>query len=308
METGFVAGFARAGAAASGAQGAAVMLGSDGAVRAMVGGRDYTASQFNRATQARRQPGSAFKPFVYLAAAEYGAAPLTRVDDSPLRIAHGPRTTTTQNITAKFPMLRRWLCPSMRRPCACRNTSAAQPCAGSRAPPGGRRHCRQVRPSDWALTPSPHSGWPALIAPFANGGYRVAPFVVRRIETADGAVIFERDAGFEEIAASRNAVASVNVMLEGVVEWGTGKAAAIPDTTSPARPVRRKTIATAWFVGHAGGLVCVVWVGRDDNRPMGEVTGGGAPAQTWRENHGAQPAAPLRGAATGDALGFVADG
>ena len=126
-------------------------------------------------------------------------------------------------------------------------------------------------------------GLAGAYAPFANGGYRVTPFVIRKIETSDGVVIFQRDVGFEELAASRRAIASVNMMLEGVVEWGTGKAAAVPGYNVAGKTGTSQNNRDAWFAGHAGGLVCVVWVGRDDNRPMNNVTGGGAPALLWRE-------------------------
>ncbi len=283
MELGFAAGFARAGDAVAKAQGAAIVLGSDGAVRAMVGGRDYAASQFNRATQARRQPGSASKPFVYLAAAEYGAAPLTRVDDSPLRIGKW----APDNYNSKY--------------YGDVSHAAALALSLNAATLRVQEHVgraavrRAARAAGWptALSQGPALGLgvdgisplglAGAYAPFANGGYRVAPFVIRRIETADGAVIFQRDAGFEDLAASRNAIASVNMMLEGVVEWGTGKAAAIPGYNAAGKTGTSQNNRDAWFAGHAGGLVCVVWVGRDDNRPMGDVTGGGAPAAVWRE-------------------------
>lgn len=283
LETGFAAGFARAGDAVDGAQGAAVILGSDGAVRAMVGGRDYSVSQFNRVTQARRQPGSAFKPFVYLAAAEYGAAPLTRVEDSPVKIG----AWAPDNYKSKY-----YGDVSHAAALALSLNAATLRVQES----VGRATVRRVaRNAGWPLPLAPGPslglgvdvvsplGLAGAYAPFANGGYRVTPFVIRKIETSDGVVIFQRDAGFEELAASRRAIASVNMMLEGVVEWGTGKAAAVPGYNVAGKTGTSQNNRDAWFAGHAGELVCVVWVGRDDNRPMNAVTGGGAPAQLWRE-------------------------
>jgi len=283
LETGFSAGFARAGDIVSDAQGAAVLLAPDGAVRAMVGGRDYAASQFNRATQARRQPGSAFKPFVYLAAAEYGAAPLTRVEDAPLRIGKW----APDNYNSKY-------YGDVSHAAALALSLNA---ATLRVQEGvGRSAVRgAARAAGWpaALSPGPALGLgvdaisplglAGAYAPFANGGYRIRPFVITRIETSDGSDIYRRNVGFEDLAASRDAIASVNVMLEGVVEWGTGKAAAVPGYTAAGKTGTSQNNRDAWFAGHAGGLVCVVWVGRDDNRPMNDVTGGGVPAQIWRE-------------------------
>lgn len=283
LEIGFEAGFARAGDSVDDAQGAAVIMASDGAVRAMVGGRDYSASQFNRVTQARRQPGSAFKPFVYLAAAEAGAAPLTRVDDSPVKIG----AWAPDNYKSKY------YGEVSHAAALALSLNAATLRVQENV---GRATVRRVaRDAGWPVTLAPGPslglgvdvvsplGLAGAYAPFANGGYRVSPFVIRKIETSDGVVIFQRNTGFEALAVSRRAIASINMMLEGVVEWGTGKAAAVPGYAVAGKTGTSQNNRDAWFAGHAGGLVCVVWVGRDDNRPMNEVTGGGVPARLWRE-------------------------
>jgi penicillin-binding protein 1A len=282
-ETGFEAGLARAGAQLTDGQGALVMVDSGGAVRAMIGGRDYAASQFNRAAQARRQPGSAFKPFVFLAAAEYGAGPGARVEDAPIRIG----AWSPDNYKSKY-----YGDVSYGEALAL-SLNAATLRVQERV---GREAVRRVvRKAGWSgdLTQGPSLGLGVdAISPldlagtyalFANGGFRVSPYAIEEIKSVDGDVLYRREAVFEEEVASRRSIASVNIMMEGVVDWGTGKAAEVPGYRVAGKTGTTQNHRDAWFVGHAGGLVCAVWVGRDDNAPLSGTTGGGAPAMIWGE-------------------------
>ena len=119
-------------------------------------------------------------------------------------------------------------------------------------------------------------------APFANGGYRVEPTAIERIDMADGGRLYRRGAAFVDVAAAPGSIAALNDMLAGVVRDGTGRAAALSHFQAFGKTGTTQANRDAWFAGHAGGLVCVVWTGRDDDRPMGGVTGGAAPATIWR--------------------------
>ena len=284
VELGMTAGLAQAQEAAMDeAQSAIVMLDGDGAVRAMVGGRDYRQSQFNRAVQAKRQPGSAFKPFVFLAAVESGLAPEDVVLDAPVEVdGWAPDNYKSKyygEITVQEAMARSLNGASVR----------VQEAVGR-----GRVR-RQARSMGWSGKLNPG---PALVlgvdaisplslasayAPFANGGFRVSPYVVERIETIDGELIYQHSGAYEGEAASRDSVATLNAMMESVVEWGTGRAAQVPGHRAAGKTGTTQGNRDAWFAGHAGGKICVVWVGRDDNAPMQGVTGGRAPAVIWRE-------------------------
>jgi penicillin-binding protein 1A len=120
-------------------------------------------------------------------------------------------------------------------------------------------------------------------APLVNGGYRVEPHAVTSIKTGDGESVYRRDANLLGPAASSQSTAALNLMLRSVVAYGTGAAASLSSYEAYGKTGTTQESRDAWFVGHAGGYVCVVWVGRDDNRPMGDITGGTAPALIWRE-------------------------
>ena len=282
-EMGFIAGFASAPDNLDGVQAAAVIIDKEGAVRAVIGGRDYQKSQFNRAVQAQRQPGSAFKPFVYLAALTSGSGEDDIVLDAPLRIGNW----APDNYNSKF------YGEITLREALARSLNSATIRVQEKT---GRRSVRNMaRAMGWrgALTSGPSLALgvdavspldlAAAYAPFANGGLRIETFVINRIETTDGDIVFQRAGSIVGEAAPPQAIAQVNEMLRSVVEWGTGRAAAIPGYRAAGKTGTSQDSRDAWFAGHAGGIVAVVWVGRDDNGPMPGVTGGRAPAVIWRE-------------------------
>jgi penicillin-binding protein 1A len=273
---------ARDGPKVSVSQGALVAMSPDGAVRAMVGGRDYSGSQFNRATQAQRQPGSAFKPFVYLAGLEAGLRPSDQFVDAPIRIGNWQPRDYTGRYQGEM-TLTEGLAQSI-------NTIAVQ--VAQRA---GIRKVVAVAhqlgiSSDLAPEMSLALGTGEVnllelvsaYAPFANGGLGVWPHGIAEIRDSDGNVVFRRTGSGVGRVVSPELAGTMNEMLSGVIGHGTGRIAALP------RPAAGKTGTTqdyrdAWFIGYTADLVAGVWLGNDDNSPTNKVTGGSLPAQTWRQ-------------------------
>ena len=272
---------ARDGPKAAVSQGALVAMSPDGAMRAMVGGRDYSESQFNRAAQAQRQPGSAFKPFVYLAGLEAGLRPSDPFVDAPIRIGNWQPRDYTGRYQGEM-TLAEGLAQSI-------NTIAVQ--VAQRA--GIRNVVAAAHRLGISSALAPEMSLAlgtgevnlvelvAAYAPFANGGTGVWPYGIAEIRDSEGKVVFRRSGSGAGRVMSPEIAGTMNEMLSGVISRGTGKSAAIP------RPVAGKTGTTqeyrdAWFIGYTADLVAGVWLGNDDNSPTNKVTGGSLPAQTWR--------------------------
>jgi penicillin-binding protein 1A len=286
------------GAKAEVGEAALVALSPDGAVRAMVGGVDYGKSQFNRATQALRQPGSAFKPFVYLAALETGLLPSARFVDAPLAInGWSPR-----NFDGKY----RGAVTAAEALAHSINTVAVQVAERT----GRERVIRTAHRLglEGTMTPTPSLALgteevtlldlTAAFAPFANGGFGVWPYAIDRILDVNGRVLYRRQGSGRGRVVAAYHVGLMNAMLEDAIANGTGKAARLN------RPVAGKTGTSqnyrdAWFIGYSADLVAGVWMGNDDGEPMKRVTGGGLPAALWRDfmmdAHAGLPAKPLPG-------------
>lgn len=262
---------------------AAVILDAEGGVRAMAGGRDYRVSQFNRAAHARRQPGSAFKPFVYLAALEAGAHPFDIVADAPITVGKW----SPENYKGKYfgdVTLTEGLARSLNGATVRVQEQTGRGAVRLAAKRMGFGGALTLGPAlalgvD-AVTPLELAG---AYAPLANGGYRIEPHAVERIDLSDGDAVFVRKSKFIEAAASSDSIRQLNEMLAAVADWGTGRQARLSRYSTHGKTGTTQDNRDAWFAGHAGGLVCVVWVGRDDDKPMGDITGGGAPAIIWRE-------------------------
>ncbi len=262
-------------------QGAVIVLAPDGAVRAMVGGRNYVSSQFNRSTQALRQPGSAFKPFVFLAGLEHGLTPDSRMIDGPLRIkGWAPRNYGGRyygDVTLREAMAR-----SM-------NSVAVQVSEKS-----GRENVAEVARRLGISSKIDTSASIALgtsevtlldltgaYAAFANGGSGVWPFGVEEIRGRGGKLLFRRDGAGTGRVIAKERLLMMNDMLSSVVSWGTGKAAQI-DRRAAGKTGTSQDFRDAWFVGYTGELVTGVWFGNDNGAPMNKVTGGSLPAQLWK--------------------------
>jgi penicillin-binding protein 1A len=271
------------GEALSVSQGAVVVLDPLGAVRAIVGGRSYSDSQFNRATKARRQPGSAFKPFVYLAALERGLSPDSVVYDLPVDInGWKPRNDNGKYLGAVT--MRQALAGSI-------NSVAVRLCleAGThRVIETARRlgvSSALRKDASLALGTSEVSmlELAAAYAAFANGGRRVEPHVIRRIRLSNGRVLYTRDGPPARQVLAHRDVAAMNGMLSEVIKEGTGKRAALGEIQAAGKTGTSQDFRDAWFAGYTSNLVASVWVGNDDGRPTQRVAGGGLPALLWRE-------------------------
>ena len=274
---------AGAGASRKIGQGAIVALDESGAVRAMVGGRDHATSVFNRATQARRQPGSAFKTVVYLAGIEAGLAPEDRVEDAPITVGDwSPR-----NYDDKYRG------PVTVREGFARSINTVAVRVGLRA---GVKRIREAAhrlgiestlPADASIALG--TGEVTLLeltsayAAIANGGARVLPHGIAEIRNRAGDVLYGRAGSGAGRAAKLPAVTAMHDLLAATVAEGTGRNARLPEGLGPAygKTGTSQKFRDAWFVGWAGGLVTGVWLGNDDGSPMDTVTGGSYPAQTW---------------------------
>jgi penicillin-binding protein 1A len=262
-------------------EGALVAMSPDGAVRAMVGGRDYGDSQFNRATQALRQPGSSFKPFVYLAALEHGLRPTDRFNDHRVRIGKWEPHNYENKYVGEVTVAEA-LAQSI-------NTVAAQ--VIERA---GVDNVIEVahrlgitatlnRDASLALGTSEVTliDLTSSYAAFASGGIGAWPFGISEVRDTHGAVLYRRAGAGPGRVIDRELAGEMNEMLMGVMSHGTGKSAALD------RPAAGKTGTTqdfrdALFIGYTADLVAGVWFGNDDNAPMRRVTGGTLPARTWK--------------------------
>ncbi|MEZ5841660.1 MAG: PBP1A family penicillin-binding protein [Hyphomicrobiales bacterium] len=262
-------------------QGALVAIDGTGAVRALVGGRSYSQSQFNRAVTAKRQPGSAFKPFVYLSALEAGLTPDTvRVDEAVSIKGWRP-----QNYSKKFEgpvTLRKALARSL-------NTVAAR-LADEVGPKTvvATAHRLGIE-SPLTATPSIALGTSevspleltAAYVPFANGGYGVVPHVIQRIRTAKGKVLYDgAGSGLGRVIEARY-VAMMNDMMAETLSTGTGRKAEIAGWPAAGKTGTSQDFRDAWFVGYTANLTAAVWLGNDDSSATKKATGGNLPAVIW---------------------------
>jgi penicillin-binding protein 1A len=270
------------GAAHAASEGALLSMTPQGAIVAMVGGRSYADSGFNRAVLARRQPGSAFKPFVYLAALEAGYQPEDMMMDEPIRI--GKWQPANYN--------GRYIGPVTMEDALARSINTV---AVTLADEVGRDRVIDVA-RRFGIT-SPLEPVPSLalgsqglgmieltgaFAGFANGGTGVVPHIIQRIGAKDGRTLWvPQGDGFGEIAAP-DRIGTLNQMLIGVVEAGTGTGARVPGQIVAGKTGTSQDLRDAWFVGYSSYFVTSVWVGNDDYSPMKAVTGGTLPAKIFR--------------------------
>lgn len=263
-----------------GTQGALVSIDRDGAVRAMVGGTDYVRSNYNRAVTSVRQPGSAWKLFVYLAALEAGFRPEDQVEDKPVTIGGWTPKNSGGNFAGTI---------SLRTAFAySKNTVAAQ--IGEEV--GTSTIANMAR--RFGISTPINTG-PSMVlgtsetrvidmtkafAGVAAGGRNISPFGISKVTTIDGEIIYRHKRSAQVQLVEAYVAGAMIDLMQSAVAAGTGKAAQI------GRPVAGKTGTTqsnkdGWFLGFSSGLTTGVWMGRDDARPVGNLQGGTAPAKAW---------------------------
>jgi penicillin-binding protein 1A len=262
-------------------QGALVALDPNGAIKAMIGGRNYADSQFNRAVAAKRQPGSSFKPFVYLAALEKGLTPDTVRDDAPISV----KGWSPENYSREYfgPVtLTKALALSL-------NTVAVR--LGLEVGPKtvvAVAHRLGIT-SDLDPVPSIALGssdvtpleMVSAYAAFANGGLGVQPHVIARVRTANGKQLYaRRNANFGRVIDPQY-VAMMNQMMQETLLTGTARKAELPGWQAAGKTGTSQDWRDAWFLGYTSYLVAGVWLGNDDSSPTKKVSGGNLPVEIW---------------------------
>jgi len=283
-------------------EGAVVVLDPLGGVKALVGGRSYQISPYDRALKSLRQPGSAFKPFVYLTALESGYTPDSIAYDGPVNIGGWKPHNYTNDYKGKV-TLRYAMAHSL-------NTVAVKLTAEVGAWKVVRTARRLGINSKLHAQPSIALGTAEVTllelagayAPFANGGQRALPHVITRIRNGDGKVLYRRRNSTTGQVVALHYVGAMNDMLNSALVRGTGKRAAIPGHVAGGKTGTTQDLRDAWFVGYTAHYVAGVWIGNDDNSRMKKVTGGTLPAGLWHDimlyaHEGKQPL-PLPGTHT----------
>jgi penicillin-binding protein 1A len=262
-------------------QGALVAMTPDGAVRALVGGRSYAETQFNRAVAAKRQPGSAFKPFVYLTALEHGLTPDTIRDDRPIELKNwrpenygheyfGP-VTLTQALAMSLNTVSVRLTLEFG-PTAVVRTAHRLGIASTLEPN-----------ASIALGTSEVSVLELVSAytPFANGGTAVMAHVVERVRTVHGKTLYARSAPTLGRVVDARHVAMMNAMMRETLTSGTARKADLPGWPAAGKTGTSQDFRDAWFIGYTSQFVTGVWFGNDDASPTRKATGGGLPVEVW---------------------------
>jgi len=262
-------------------QGALVAMTPDGVVRALVGGRNYGESQFNRAIDAKRQPGSAFKPFVYLTALERGLTPDTVRQDAPINVK-GWKPENYEHEYMGPVTLTQALANSLNT-VSVRLTLEVGPDAVVRTAYRLGIDSKLEPNASIALGTSEVAPLELVsaYATFANGGLAISPHVVERVRTADGKTLYDRSAQPLGRIVDARYVAMMNAMMHETLVSGTARRAELPGWQAAGKTGTTEDFRDAWFIGYTSHLVTGVWLGNDDNSPTRKAVGGGLPVEIW---------------------------
>ena len=267
-------------------EGAIVVLENNGAVRAIVGGRDYAQSQFNRATSALRQTGSSFKPYVYATAIEErGYTPDTVISDAPVYWnGWAPRNygrSYAGRVTLTTALVKSYNTVPVR---LAKDHLGLEPikklveAMGVESPLNG--HKTMVLGTSGMTVMDQATGYSV----FASGGLAGLRHGITQLTTHSGEVIYDyyRDAPPPRRVLSERTVAAMNTILVQIPEWGTGRRAALPMVRSAGKTGTTQSYRDAWYVGFTGNYTAAVWLGNDDYHPTKDMTGGTLPAMVWQ--------------------------
>ena len=264
-------------------QAAVVLLENNGSVRAVVGGRDYGRSQFNRATQGQRSTGSSFKPYVYAAAFEEGMTPETVMSDSPFSWGDWSPGNYAGRYSGRVTLTNALV----------RSINIIPARIGREI--GVKRITQTVR--DMGVT-SPIDTFPPMVLGtsgltvleqassfniFANGGFDGTTHGIEQVFGPDGALLYDhdRDMAPPKRVLKESTIAGMNTILSQVPEWGTGRRAALNGIKSAGKTGTTQSYRDAWYVGYTGNFTAAVWAGKDDYSPSNRMTGGSLPAMVW---------------------------
>jgi penicillin-binding protein 1A len=280
-------------------QGALIALDGAGAIRALVGGRDYGDSQFNRAVTAKRQPGSAFKPFVYLTALEQGLTPDTMRQDAPLEVK-GWRPENYSHEYFGPVTLTKALALSLNT-VAVRVGLEVGPAAVARTAHRLGISSELQPNASLALGTSEVSPLELVsaYAPFSNGGIGVQPHVILKVRTTGGKLLYAFKGGSNGRVIEPQYVAMMDAMMQETLLTGTARKAELPGWQAAGKTGTSQEFRDAWFIGFTSRLVAGVWLGNDDNSPTKKVSGGNLPVEVWsrfmKAAHQGVAPAPLPG-------------
>ena len=289
-------------------QGALVSIDATGAVRAMVGGYDYATCLFDRASEARRQPGSAFKPFVFMAALENGLFPDTVRNDAPIKIGkweprnynnkYEGRVTLSTALSRSLNSVAVQLAQELG-PAAVVETAWRMGIESDLKPN------LSIALGTSEVTPLELT---AAYVPFANGGFRPDVHFVRRVKNAKGEVLYEHRKSTGPRVARPEIIGMMNAMMTDTVSQGTARRAAF-GWPAAGKTGTSQNSRDAWFVGYTANLTTGIWFGNDDNSPTKNITGGSLPAQAWNDfmaaAHEGVPIANLPGGWNGGVLSKI---
>lgn len=263
-------------------QGAIVVLDKNGAVKAMVGGVDYEKSQFNRATQALRQPGSAFKPFVYLTALQHGFDSGDKIIDGPLSIGNWKPENADKKyygeVSLKYALAKSLnlatinLAEQLPRKDIIRNAHKMGITTSLENSPSLPLGTSEVKVIDMA----------AAYSSIANGGFTTWPHAIKEIYSKEGYQLYQRGMDEEIRIIDKSEARALTKMLERVINSGTGQKAKLPFFAAGKTGTSQGN-RDAWFVGFTDDLVAAVWVGNDDDSSMKGVSGANLPAEIWKK-------------------------